>query len=83
MRNRYPGTCYRCGTTCAPGEGHFERFRGAWRTQHAKCAIEHRGTPDPEREADRLRRMEADAMGTGKRAQRARRALRERQNDSQ
>jgi hypothetical protein len=42
MRNRYPGPCYRCGKTVAPGDGHFERHKGAWRTQHASCAIEHR-----------------------------------------
>lgn len=35
MRNRYAaGTCYRCGEPVAPREGHFERFRGGWRTQH-------------------------------------------------
>lgn len=52
MRNRYAGTCYRCGGHVAPGAGHFERIPfnkrapGApkWRTQHAECAIQHRGT---------------------------------------
>ncbi|KLA04742.1 hypothetical protein B4086_5700 [Bacillus cereus] len=24
------------------GEGHFERYKGGWRTQHASCAIQHR-----------------------------------------
>lgn len=76
MRNRYPGTCYRCGDHVAAGDGHFERFRGAWRTQHATCAIEMRGTPDPLRAADQQQRREARAVGTGKRAQRARAALR-------
>nr|GAT42309.1 XRE family transcriptional regulator [Mycena chlorophos] len=33
------------------GEGHFERMGRIWRTQHADCAIKHRGQPDPEREA--------------------------------
>ena len=42
MRNKYPGTCYRCGKPVAVGEGHFERHQGGWRTQHATCAIEHR-----------------------------------------
>lgn len=42
MRNQYPGTCYRCGEPVAAGAGHFERFRGGWRTQHATCAIQHR-----------------------------------------
>ena len=47
MRNRYPGTCYRCGKRVEKGEGHFElihkkeRVPGgpAWRTQHADCCI--------------------------------------------
>ena len=42
MRNKYAGPCYRCGQTVAPGDGHFERHNGGWRTQHADCAIEHR-----------------------------------------
>lgn len=53
MRNRFPGTCYRCGKPVAAGAGHFEKITernrrpgetGTWRTQHASCAIEHRGT---------------------------------------
>ena len=51
MRNSFPGTCYRCGTFCAAGEGHFERVPGRWRVQHASCAIEYRNKPDPAREA--------------------------------
>jgi hypothetical protein len=39
MRNKYPGTCYRCGKTVEAGAGHFERHNGGWRTQHAGCAI--------------------------------------------
>lgn len=27
MRNKYPGTCYRCGKPVAAGEGHFEMMR--------------------------------------------------------
>lgn len=42
MRNRYPGTCYRCGGHVAAGAGHFERHSGSWRVQHADCAIKHR-----------------------------------------
>jgi hypothetical protein len=42
MRNRYPGICYRCGKTVAKGDGHFERHKGSWRTQHADCAIKAR-----------------------------------------
>lgn len=77
MRNRYPGTCYRCSTHVPAGEGHFERFRGGWRVQHATCAIEMRGTPDPARAADRLRRLRWLATQTGKKATRARKELRE------
>lgn len=44
MRNKYPGTCYRCGKYVAPKAGHFERHYGRWRVQHADCAIEYRNT---------------------------------------
>lgn len=51
MRNKYPGTCYRCGLHVAAGQGHFELTKGAhgskWRTQHAICAITWRGKPAP------------------------------------
>jgi hypothetical protein len=42
MRSKYPGICYRCGKEVKVGEGHFERYQGGWRVQHAECAIEHR-----------------------------------------
>lgn len=42
MRNKYPGTCYRCGGHVAKGEGHSEKYAGGWRTQHAQCAIDAR-----------------------------------------
>lgn len=77
MRNRYPGICYRCQKPVGVGEGHFERFRGGWRTQHADCAIKCRGTIDPEREADRQRKLEWLAAGTSRSAQRARKQLRD------
>lgn len=51
MRNKFPGPCYRCGETVEAGEGHFERYRGSWRTQHASCAIKHRNIQDAERKA--------------------------------
>lgn len=79
MRNRYPGTCYRCGERVESGDGHFERFRGGWRVQHASCAISCRGQPDALREADTQQHMEIVARGTGRRAQRARRWLRSRE----
>ena len=39
MRNKYPGKCYRCHNPVAPGDGHFERYHGGWRVQHASCAV--------------------------------------------
>lgn len=80
MRNRFAGKCYRCGANVAPGDGHFERFNGGWRTQHASCAIEFRGKTDPAREAATKGIMEQRASGTGKTAQRARKWLRSRVN---
>jgi hypothetical protein len=77
MRNNFGGTCYRCQKWVEPGDGHFERFRGGWRVQHAICAIECRGTPDPEREADTLARRQRLSKGTGRTAQRARKRLRD------
>ena len=64
MRNRYPGTCYRCGKRVESGEGHFERYRGKWRTQHADCAIQYRNT-DQHYVLTPVKRMkEADANPT-------------------
>lgn len=77
MRNRFPGTCYRCGERVEIGAGHFERFQEGWRTQHAGCAIKHRGVPDPAREAVALSRLAAQAAQTGKTAQKARKRLRD------
>lgn len=53
MRNKYEGTCYRCGQRVEAGDGHFEKVVGTnqWRTQHASCAIKYRGT-DLERESE-------------------------------
>ncbi len=33
-RNQYPGLCYKCCLTVAPGTGHFERHAGGWRVKH-------------------------------------------------
>ncbi len=76
MRNKFPGECYRCRLWVPAGDGHFEKFGSGWRVQHATCAIEMRGVPDPAREARAQRIREARAKGTGKRAQRARAMLR-------
>ena len=78
MRNKYPGICYRCGLAVAVGDGHFERLGKTWRVQHASCAIEHRGTPDPAREEHSNSMLFAAAASTGPRAQRARSRLRKR-----
>lgn len=80
MRNKFGGECYRCGGYCEPGAGHFERLAGAWRVQHAACAIEFRGQVDPARRDWRAAQDEQSARGTGRSAQRARRRIRERQN---
>lgn len=80
MRNKYPGICYRCRTRVEVGEGHFERFRQGWRTQHATCAIECRGQPDAPREAWREEQLHWRAKQTGPKGQRARKQLRERED---
>lgn len=85
MRNQFPGTCYRCGNSVPAGEGHFERSpvsRG-WRVQHAECAIAFRGTDvgkDGEterREKWAMSRLRQKALGTGRRAQKARKRLKD------
>lgn len=83
MRNQFAGTCYRCGETVEAGAGHFEKtpFSRGWRVQHAECAIKFRGTDvgkpgeTEQREAWQQRRLQERAQGTGKRAQRARQAI--------
>jgi len=83
MRNQYGGPCYRCSEWVSPGDGHFEHHNGGWRTQHASCAIEFRGTPDPVRDAAmqaaRERRDAIRAQGTGKAAQQARKRIKDRE----
>jgi len=44
MRNRFPGSCYRCHDNVEVGAGHFEKFRHGWRLQHAECAVAYRGS---------------------------------------
>ena len=44
MRNKHSGVCYRCGKHCEAQAGHFERYQGGWRIQHADCAKQWRGT---------------------------------------
>lgn len=61
MRNRFPGTCYRCGQLVRKGEGHFERQHDRWQTQHAECAIKYRGT-DAGRNGFRVARAERETI---------------------
>jgi len=84
MRNRYGGTCYRCNTWCAPGEGHFELLGRKFRVQHAACAIEFRGQPDEARKAQREKSLQWRAKNaTGPRGQRARKKLRDREKNNE
>ena len=47
MRNRFPGTCYRCGERVEADQGHFEKHGRSWRVLHADCATRWRGKPAP------------------------------------
>lgn len=53
MRNRYEGICYFCNTKVEKQDGHFERYKGGWRTIHANCVFitralrEFERTPNP------------------------------------
>ena len=86
-RNTYPGTCYRCGRTVAAGAGHFERYGRAWRVQHAECAIQFRGTnvgvergvsvPQHVKRARQVQKWMRTAETTGRKAQRARKNIRD------
>lgn len=88
MRNKFGGSCYRCGGWVKPGDGHFERTptpSTKWHVQHAKCAIEMRGVPDAyteelkeHQEKRMIKKWTELAKGTGKIAQRARLRLRQR-----
>jgi ribosomal protein L24E len=54
MRNKYKGTCYYCGKTVEVGDGHFERYKGGWRTIHANCVFKQR------EQKEKLRRIQND-----------------------
>ena len=79
MRNKYPGSCYRCGERVEVGEGHFELLGRKFRVQHATCAIKFRGQPDPARIEQSERNLQWRAKQTGRKGQRARKALRDRE----
>ena len=56
MRNRFAGTCYRCGKTVEPGAGFFEKVNSKrlaalglhtttkFITQHKECSVKWYGT---------------------------------------
>lgn len=75
MKNRYPGTCYRCGRHCGVGEGLAEKFQGGWRVQHAICAAVAEEA-DPREREKRIEFLRHHALQTGQGARRARRELR-------
>jgi hypothetical protein len=54
VRNRYPGTCYRCGKPVEKGAGHFERVPNShpvlWRTLHVECVFDQRAEKQVARE---------------------------------
>ncbi|HYL35309.1 MAG TPA: hypothetical protein VEV17_05310, partial [Bryobacteraceae bacterium] len=37
MRNKHPGTCYKCSTCGDPDDGYIERHKGGWRVQYVRC----------------------------------------------
>lgn len=46
MRNKYAEKCYCCDLTVDPGKGHFERYKGGWRTIHVDCVFKQRAEKD-------------------------------------
>ena len=46
MRNKYKGVCYKCQKEVLPGKGHFERYKGGWRTIHVECVFKQRKEKD-------------------------------------
>ncbi len=56
MRNRYPGTCYKCGKYVDVGFGFFERYHGSWRVQCVKCC-DGRTVRDTDKEVRRAKRL--------------------------
>ncbi len=46
MRNKYKGVCYKCQKEVLPGQGHFERYKGGWRTIHVEGVFKQRKEKD-------------------------------------
>ena len=60
MRNRYEGTCYKCGGYVPVGYGFFERDRGRWRVQCVKCC-DGRNVKETDNEVERAKRLRKKA----------------------
>ena len=60
MRNRYPGTCYKCGRPVPTGFGFFERYHGSWRVQCVKCC-DGRNVKETDREVQKARKMKEES----------------------
>ena len=50
MRNKFGGSCYKCGLPVTPGIGHFERHAGRWRVRHGLHSGQGRVTCDEARD---------------------------------
>lgn len=59
MRNKYGGTCYYCGKYVNPNEGHFERYKGGWRTIHSRCVLAQRNEKS-KNSTKKIRRRRSD-----------------------
>lgn len=61
MRNRYPGTCYKCGRPFSTGFGFFERYHGSWRVQCVECC-DGRRVKETDREVQRARKKRGERI---------------------
>jgi len=59
MRNRYAGTCYKCGCHVPVGFGFFERHQGGWRVQCVKCC-DGRDAKETDKEVLRAKRLRGE-----------------------
>lgn len=62
MRNRYEVTCYKCGCYVPVGFGFFERHKGHWRVQCAKCCAD-RIVHETDKEVLRAKKLKAENEG--------------------
>jgi len=68
--NQYEGPCCHCGRTVLAGGDTFEKWGNKWKPLHLACRAEFK-------QKQKIDRLQYWAQGTGKRAQRARKTLRE------